>query len=678
MALAAAASIPAAGFLLLQTLVLLTEGPSLARFEALSPLVLAADGQVLREYLATDDKWRLRTGAGDVPPQFLRLLIRHEDRRFYSHSGVDWCAVARATFQLLRHRRVASGASTLTMQAARLLAPGSRGLAAKAWQLVSALQLERRLPKAKILEIYLTLAPFGANIEGVRSASLHYFGKEPRDLQLQESALLIAMLQAPERRRPDRHPLAAIEARDLVLKLAFASDGGANPPELKGSRVELAGGRPFSAPHLADRLRRHAPNAATLSTNIELILQQRIEQVVGEGALEWSPDMTAAALVIRNADAAAVGYVGSIGFFDSTRSGQVDNVRAVRSPGSTLKPMIYGLGFEALIIHPSTIIADRPVLLEDYAPQNFDEGYQGDLTVREALIKSINTTAVVVLSRLTPLVLVTRLRNADIPLRVDDVDVSAGLSIGLGGAGITLEDLTRLYAGIANRGVVRPLRLRRTDAILGGKRLLTSAAAWALADILADVPPPAGFARRHAMDGGRRIAYKTGTSHAFRDAWAVGFDGLHTVGVWLGRANGAPTANAMGASAAAPVLFRIFDLLPVPEHDVAHDRPANSILTQSTQIPDRLRAFATQGTGGERHALRILFPRKDALVSTQDAGFVPLVADGGSPPYFWFVDGRPLADDAQRVRWQPDRPGVVNAVVFDSSGNEASVQFWTK
>jgi len=656
-------------------------GPSRERAAIVSQLVVADDGGLLRGYLASDGRWRLTARLEDVPSHYLDALIAYEDRRFYYHFGVDPVALARVVAQLVRHGRIVSGASTLTMQVVRLLNPGYTGFRGKIMQLVGAIRLERDLTKRDILELYLTLAPFGGNIEGVRAASLFYFGKEPHSLTLNESALLVGIAQAPTRRRPDRHPLAAAEARDRVL--ARVASGVAREDSSGTSQTSLVASWPLLAPHFADRVRQLEPPATTVRTTINRQLQVSIEQMVRDSLHSWPSEVNAAALVIRNSDCAVRAYVGSGDFLSHDNAGQFDHVQALRSPGSTLKPMIYGLGFEALIIHPSTIVTDRPVNFDGYAPQNFNEDYQGDMTVREALIKSVNTTAVTVLARIGPRILLTRMRSGGVPIQISEPDTSAGLAVALGGGSMTLEALARVYAAIANQGIARPLKmLASASDERGSSWLLKRDVAWALTDILAEVPPPNGFGQRHSGDGGRRIAYKTGTSFGYRDAWAIGFDRDHTIAVWVGRSDAAPNPGAMGITTAAPLMYRIFDLLPTPRGDVAGAAPIGSIFASRTNIPIRLQRLRDARDQHQEHPLRILFPRKGAMIATETDGngkpFIPLIADGGSPPYFWFLDGTSLPESDPKIRWRPAGPGSVSAALMDSKGEMTSVEFWVR
>lgn len=690
---AGAVLLPIAG---LELVARLTPRPSLARMHDTSPTVLDRDGHLLRAYLSHDDRWRLKMSVDEAPSDYLRMLIAYEDQRFWHHHGIDPWALLRAGAQMLQHGRVISGGSTLTMQAARLLGPQSRGVAGKIKQLIVARQLELSATKREILEIYLTLAPYGGNIEGLRAAALSYFGKEPRKITTAEAALLVALPQSPERRRPDRDANATLRAVERVLQrpgirmaLSAKSLSRSRLSQLDRRPQRGAMGLTFAGAHVADLLHRDAGGAQVITSLIDGRIQ-RLAERVATGALQgWPDEVNVAAVIVRNSDCSVVGYVGGADYRSEARSGQVDLVQAIRSPGSTLKPFIYGMGFESRVVLPNTIITDAPIGIHDYEPRNFSGDYQGDMTVRSALIQSINTGAVAVLRKVKPQRLAARLRSAGVPLAMDGTDMEAGLAIGLGGTGVKLFDLVRGYVGLANRGATCALRLRPMDAAGPPLRLLESDAAWAVTDILADMPPPAGFVRLAAADGGRRLAYKTGTSYGFRDAWAVGYDPLHTVGVWVGRPNGTPHLNAYGLSTAAPVLFRMFDALPVPAHDVAGEAP-NSVLANRNAEPARLQRFDARPLAPDND-LAITFPRANETVMAQTsttngpngaaAPFAPLpwAIKGGTPPYSWFIDGAQAgADPSPRFWWTPKGRGAVTLAVSDAAGRRAEVKVWVE
>ena len=455
-----------------------------------SPRVTDRNGRLLRAYTTSDGRWRLPARIADVDPRFFDVLFAYEDRRFREHHGVDAPALVRAALQFIGSGRIRSGGSTLTMQVARLLEPRSgRTLAAKFRQIVRAVELERMLTKDQILSLYLELAPYGGNIEGIRAASLAYFGKQPRRLTLGEAALLVALPQSPEARRPDRSVNAARVAKDRVLN-RFAALSHVPIDEISAAKAEMVptGRRPMPmlAAHAADRaIGEGSPNNEVRLT-IDADLQKSLEELARERvrglALTLGPDVSLAMLVVDNKDGAVVARVGSPDYFDTRRAGQLDLTRTLRSPGSTLKPFIYGLGFEDGFVHPETLIDDRPTRYGSYAPQNFDFTFRGTVTVRSALQHSLNLPALAVLDRVGASRLTARLSSAGASLILPEGE-TPGLAIGLGGAGITLSDLVMLYSGIARLGSTLPLieqiaeragarRWRRAPADGAGRRVV--------------------------------------------------------------------------------------------------------------------------------------------------------------------------------------------------------------
>ncbi len=527
--------------------------PPLGQDLETSQTVVDRNGKLLRAYLTSEGRWRLPATRKDVDPRFLQALLAYEDKRYFSHHGVDPLAMTRAAYQLVTQGHIVSGGSTISMQVARLLEPRrERSVYAKLRQTVRGLELEWALSKDEILSLYLTLAPYGGNLEGIRAASLAYFGKEPRRLTLGEAALLVALPQSPENRRPDRNPEAARAARDRVLD-RIAGSGFFSADEIAHAKTEpVPDARkpmPLSAPHAADEAKA-ASAEKIIRLTIDGRLQRRLETLARERAEALGDAMSAAIVVVDNATGEILARVASPDYFDAARAGQVDVTRAVRSPGSALKPFIYGLGFEDGLIHPETLIEDRPIRYGDYAPENFDQTFQGTVTVRRALQQSLNVPAVAVLDAVGPSRLLARLDEAGASLELPK-HATAGLALGLGGIGVRLIDLTALYTGLARQGNVAPLIERLGETPPPAKRLMEPVAAWYVADVLRGAPPPP-----NALGG--RIAFKTGTSYGYRDAWALGFDGAHTIGVWVGRPDGAPVTGLVGRTAAAPILFDAF------------------------------------------------------------------------------------------------------------------------
>jgi penicillin-binding protein 1C len=651
--------------------------PPLGRDLEVSRTVLDRNGVLLRAYLTSEGSWRLPAARSDVDPRYLEALLAYEDKRFFSHRGLDPLALGRAAYQLVSQGHIVSGGSTLTMQVARLLEPRrERSLAAKIRQAFRAVQLEAMLSKDDILALYLTLAPYGGNLEGTRAASLAYFGQEPRRLTLGQAALLVALPQAPEARRPDRFPQAAKRARDRVLD-RIARDGAFSAAEIARAKLEdVPKGRapmPLLAPHAADQAISLAPQERTIKLTIDRRVQTMLERLARERAHALGPALSVAMVVIDNATGEVMARVASPDYFDERRAGQVDLTRAVRSPGSTLKPFIYGLGFEDGLIHPETLIEDRPVRYAGYAPENFDMTFQGTVTVRRALQLSLNVPAVAVLDAVGPSRLAARLGEAGASLVLPRRE-APGLALGLGGIGIRLTDLTMLYAGLARQGTVAPLIERYGAAPLPPRRLIEPAAAWSVADVLIGTPPP-----ENATGG--RIAFKTGTSYGYRDAWAVGFDGRRTIGVWVGRPDGAPVAGLTGRTAAAPILFDAFartggGLQPLPP------APKGVLIASTAKLPPPLRRFHSAANAGAGAAtkVRIVFPPNGAsleLSGSDGAAPDPIAIKiaGGTPPLNVLLNGMPLAErkSARTLFFAPDGPGFVRLTVTDATGAADSV-----
>ncbi|MBL8834727.1 MAG: penicillin-binding protein 1C, partial [Alphaproteobacteria bacterium] len=661
--------------------------PPLERAAPRSVVVAGADGAMLRPFANAEGRWRLPTTVEDVDPRYLRLLIAIEDSRFHQHVGVDPLAVARAAVQLAANGRIVSGASTLTMQTARLLEPRPRGILTKLAQAARALQLETRLTKSAILDLYLTLAPFGGNLEGVRAASLAWFGKEPGHLTTGESALLVALPQSPERLRPDRHPEAARRARDRVIDRAEAL--GLIPAD------EAAAGRaepvptarqplPMLSPHLAQRLARGAGEGAVVATTLDARLQRNFERLARDEAF-WFGDGAAVAIVAVETRGRAVrAWVGGTNFFGP--AGQVDLARARRSPGSALKPFIYALAFDDGIAHPETLIDDMPMRFGDWAPRNFDREFQGRLTVRTALQQSLNIPAVALLDRVGPVRFVAALRDTGARLAFRPLTGGASLPVALGGVGIDLADLTMLYAALADGGLARPLVTTPGAPGLPAAepvRIAEARSAWYVVDILSGTPLPDGWAASRIVDRPRQLAYKTGTSYGFRDAWAVGMSARWTVGVWVGRADGTARPGHFARNTAAPILLKAFDLLP-PDDGERATPPEAAIASSTGALPEGLRYFRPAERGGASAPApilsavrppRILYPPDGAVIELEademDSG-VTLRADGEGP-LTWVVNGQPLPASpfAGQTLWLPDGEGFARIVVVDHRGYSA-------
>jgi penicillin-binding protein 1C len=651
--------------------------PPLGKDLTFSTQVVDRHGKLLRAYATGEGRWRLPAKVADVDPRFFDVLFAYEDKRFRQHHGVDPLALMRAAFQLVTSGRIRSGGSTLTMQVARLLEPrANRSFLAKLRQSVRAIEIERALSKDQILSLYLELAPYGGNIEGIRAASLAYFGKEPRLLTLGQAALLVALPQAPELRRPDRFPRIARTARNRVLDRYAAADK-IPADEITFAKAEAVPtarrAMPLLAPHAADHALTAEPGKNVIRLTIDATMQKNLQELARERvralAQSLGPDVTLAILVADNASGEVLAHVGSPGYFDRRRAGEVDMTQALRSPGSTLKPFIYGIGFEDGFIHPQTLIDDRPQRYGGYAPRNFNFSFAGTVSVRQALQQSLNMPAIAILDRVGASRLMARFEQTGAAL-VLPPGQTPGLAIGLGGLGAKLSDLVMLYAGIADLGTVPPLR-ERWDAPAGEpQRLLSPVAAWYVSDVLRGSPPP-----ENGVPG--RIAFKTGTSYGYRDAWSVGFDGRHTVGVWVGRPDGAPVPGLIGRDGAAPILFDVFARLGTP---AALPRAPTGVLTASNgQLPPPLRRFQSAPLAGDAQAsLHILFPpdgaRLDLATTDGKPDPIPLKLTGAVEPLTLFVNGSPLPPQQRgTLFFTPHGPGFARVTVIDSTGATASV-----
>jgi len=598
--------------------------PVLGRFESVGTEVLDRQGRLVAALPAAGGVWRLRTTADDVSRPFLDLLIETEDRRFWRHPGVDPIAVGRALVQFARTGRVVSGGSTLSMQAARLLEPRPRTLRSKGIEALRALQLEWRYGKRGVLGIWLTLAPYGGNLEGVRAGARAWFGVSAAALDPAQAALLVALPRRPEGLRPDRHPARAEAVRDRVL-------------------AEAAG---VPVPQRRQALPRHAAQAvaglggeAVVRTTVDLPLQIALERMVAD-RVQGLPARASMAVLVLDAGSreirAAVSGAGEL------RGGSLDLTRAVRSPGSALKPFLYELAFLDGVARPETPLVDLPRHFGGYAPENFMRGHAGTVSAAEALRRSLNLPAVALLDRVGPLRFAEWLRAQGAKPRLPR-GADASLPLALGGAGLTMREMAGLYAGLVSAGsgpvTLRPGTLRPGSAAAGAA---PAEAARLVAEILTQPFPDRG------PPG---IGWKTGTSWGGRDSWAFGFDRRHVVGVWVGRPDATPLPGATGRGVAVPVLSQVFSMLP----------PA-----PRAEPPRFMMAAAAADPG-----LRLLFPPPDAVLSGD--GPITLRAMGGRRPLTFLVDGAPIAAEAARRQagWLPPGPGFYTVTVLDADGSSA-------
>ncbi len=528
-----------------------------------STVVLASDGSPLRAFADAEGIWSYPVSLEDVSPLYLEALVGYEDRWFWHHPGINPVAALRALGQMIGNGHIVSGGSTLTMQVARILEPHSRSIGGKLRQSLRALQLEAHLSKREILELYLDNAPFGGTLQGVEAASWAYLGHSSKRLSHAEAALLAVLPQAPSRLRPDREADAARTARDKVLDRMATLDVW-TPAEVKDARIESVVARtlqpPLSAALLARRLHNEHPRQRRIATTIDIELQRSVQDRVSNYLARLPERTSAALLVVDNTDLGTLAYVGSATFGDEARLGHVDMVRAWRSPGSTLKPFLYGLALDDGLIHSESLLIDAPQSFGGYRPGNFDSAFNGPVGAAEALRLSLNVPAVDLLDRVGAARFTARLANTGLHLRLPH-GVEPNLSIILGGVGARMEDLVGAYAAFNRKGIGGIVRYTPDDPLID-RRVLSEGAAWIIREILEANPRP-GY-RPGTFDTGSRprVAWKTGTSYGYRDAWAIGGTHQYTVAVWIGRPDGTPLPGQYGAVTALPLMFQVVDSLP--------------------------------------------------------------------------------------------------------------------
>lgn len=549
-------------------------------------------GIVLRASRSADGERGGRVALGDVDPEIIQAFLAAEDRRFFEHHGIDPLAVGRALIANVRAHRVVSGASTITMQTARLLHPTSRTVAGKLAQALWALRLEAQLDKSRILEAYLNRVPLGQGAIGVAAASSLYFGASASDVSLGQAALLAGLADAPSRNNPFASPERARARRRLVLgRMAVA--GFALPRDIARAMDEPIIARrtdpSFLAPHFTTRVLQRfgeadAPNGV-LRTTLDIELQKAIEGEVRHTVrvLDDRAASQAAAVVLDNRTGDILAWVGSPDFF-AEAAGQVDMVVSARQPGSTLKPFLYGLAFDRGY-SPATVLPDVPhtfvTSTGPYRPQNYDRRFRGPVRVREALASSYNVPAVDMAERVGAGALLGTLRNAGFA-SLDRTADHYGLGLALGNGEVTLLELANAYRGLASGGVWRPERLLldgasrgpvvwaelaapgdgvaaspHTSAVTDGRRFVSGGAAALVLDILGDaVARVPGFGVETPLDFPFPAAAKTGTSRHFTDNWAVATTAGFTVAVWVGNFSGRPMQGVSGITGAGPLLYR--------------------------------------------------------------------------------------------------------------------------
>jgi len=641
-----------------------------SQLSANSPVLKDRHGALLNVRTVESGTWRMRANLDEIDPAFIEALLKIEDKRFYAHSGVDGAAILRALKSWKSQGRAVSGASTLTMQLVRQYKPRPRTLRSKAIESFEALRFEMHFSKTEILEQYLTRISYGGNIEGIEAASRIYFGKSPRYLSPDEIALLIALPQAPEARRPDRHAQAAKLGRNRILARMEAG-GLIDDLSLKRSQIASIPLEKHNLPNQAWLTARKLSDEGDIvqswiDPTKQIALEKTLKTYVGR-----HPQAVNASAILVHAKTRQVRAHAAIGRRDHD-GGWLDMTAAIRSPGSTLKPFVYGLGMDDGIIGKETLVRDAPSRFGTYRPENFDRRYYGDVTVSQALQHSLNIPAVGILDQVGGRRLDQSLRAAGAQTSKsgpDADDTNAGLALALGGTGLRATDLAMLYMAIANEGMAAPLSWMQTDAKLESEpemqfELLQADTAKTLYDIMAAAPRPKGLMPAHLGQAIPDVAYKTGTSYGFRDSWAAGISGDYVIVVWVGRPDGGPRPGVTGRSAAAPLLFKIADGLP--------EQYKKLDVVNRSKSAERLKS-------AEEIAPVILFPMQDTEVIISEFGEASeaidlLVQVKGREPRI-YVDSQPIEKGRNGYRFIAPSPGFYQMKVVDAAGQETKSGF---
>ena len=528
-----------------------------------STIITDNKGEVVNAFLTSDQKWRMKTELGEISPLLRKTIIAKEDKYFYSHPGVNPFAVIRAFFRNIFRIRRTSGASTITMQVARALEPGKRNIWNKIREMFRAFQLEWKFSKKEILQLYLNLVPYGGNIEGVKSASQLYFKKNPDHLSLAEITTLSIIPNRPNSLVIGKNNDLIIKERNRWLR-KFAKERVFTEKEIEDALAEpltaTRGTVPHYIPHLAYKLKKQGGDI--IKTNIDLNTQLKTEKLVEDyvRAQRLRNIKNAAVVIIDNKTHKVITYVGSSNYNDTTDGGQVNGANAVRQPGSTLKPLLYALCFDEGLLTPKTVITDVAVNYAGYAPENYDEKFNGYVTIEYALEHSLNIPAVKSLKLLGHERMIQKLSACNFK-QIQKDRRKLGLSMILGGCGTTLEELTGLFSSFANEGTFIAPAFTQNDTLRQKINVVSPAADYMINEILSKVNRPDFPLNWTATERMPKIAWKTGTSYGRRDAWSIGYNKNYTVGIWAGNFSGAGAADLSGANVATPLLFKIFNTI---------------------------------------------------------------------------------------------------------------------
>lgn len=547
-----------------------------------STIVTDNKGEVVNAYLTSDQKWRMKTELSEISPLLSKTIIAKEDKYFYSHPGVNLFAVSRAFFNNLFRMKRTSGASTITMQVARALEHRKRNMLSKIIEMFRAFQLEWKYSKDEILQMYLNLVPYGGNIEGVKSASQLYFKKNPDHLSLAEITALSIIPNRPSSLVMGKNNDKIVLERNRWLK-KFAADRLFTEKDIEDALAEplfaTRGTVPHFIPHLSYKLKKSGGDL--VKTNIDLNTQLKTEKIVDDytRTQRLRNIRNAAVIIIDNRTHKVITYVGSSGFSDSTDGGQVNGANAIRQPGSTLKPLLYGLCFDEGLLTPKTVVTDVAVNYQGYAPENYDQKFNGYVTVEYALDHSLNIPAVKSLKLLGHEKLIHKLIECNFR-QIQKDQKKLGLSLILGGCGTTLEELTGLFSCFANKGNYISPSYTQDDTNRVAKNIISPAATFMINEILSKIGRPDFPLNWSATERMPKIAWKTGTSYGRRDAWSIGYNKNYTVGVWTGNFSGVGSADLSGANVATPLLFKIFNTIDYDSDEEWFTQPSDCDIRQ--------------------------------------------------------------------------------------------------
>ncbi|MGB2770384.1 MAG: penicillin-binding protein 1C [Candidatus Zixiibacteriota bacterium] len=559
-----------------------------------SQAVYDMQGQLLRAFLSPDDKWRMPCRLDEVSPYLKEALITVEDRFFYYHPGINPWSLVRAVYLNIKHRKILSGGSTITMQVARMMEHRERTLLSKTVEMIRALKLELCYSKDEILEFYFNMAPYGGNVEGVEAACYFYFRKSPAQISLGQAALLVAIPNSPERLNPQKYPKRVREKRDKVLKYLLQRDVIADEEYLRAVEEEIAienPSMPFAAAHFTDLMHGRHPNQVRLHSTLDREIQGKCEDILREHLSKWGNRgiTNGAVVVLENKTNSLRALVGSYDFFDDANSGQVNGATSPRSPGSTLKPLLYAYGIDRGLITPSAMLYDVPVNYAGYVAENYDGKYHGVVTVREALVRSLNVPAALLLAEVGVWDFISFLRQGGIST-IEPKKTSYGLSLILGGCEVRLVELANFYSTLANGGRFRQIRYLANQPVEEGREILSEGASYIVTELLTEVVRPDLPAYWEFSLHRPKVAWKTGTSYGHRDAWSIGYTRGFTVGVWTGNFNGQDARELVGAQVAAPILFDLLNAISGKEECKWFTQPysvsAREVCATSGMVPN--------------------------------------------------------------------------------------------